>query len=88
MHETPDFNEEEISNGQIKTLEETMSSAWINFAKTHDPGFQWQPWTKDEPSRAIFDYNTGATSVQNENADHALMQCAAACNLRLDFLPQ
>merc|ERR1712224_163434 len=66
---------EEISKNQIVTLSETMSQAWINFAKTHDPGFGWQPWTKEEPSRAIFDYNTGKGTLENEKANHFVMQC-------------
>ena len=73
---TANFNEEQVSTKRMETLATTMSQAWINFAKTHNPGFQWQPWTKDEPSRAIFDYHTRATAVQNENPNHALMQCA------------
>jgi len=66
---------EEITDTQQKTLTATMSQAWINFAKTHDPGFGWQPWTKQEPSRAIFDYNTGPGSIENEKANHTVVQC-------------
>merc|ERR1711939_136350 len=66
---------EEITDTQQKTLAATMSQAWINFAKTHDPGFGWQPWTKQEPSRAIFDYNTGPDSIENEKANHTVVQC-------------
>ena len=71
------FDEEEvITPEQVSTLAKTMSQAWINFAKTHVPGFGWKPWTQEDPNRAIFDYNTRADAVQNEKADWMMMQCA------------
>lgn len=68
--------EEAITSEQVSTLTNTMSQAWINFAKTHVPGFGWKPWTQDDPNRAIFDYNTGADAVVNEKAYQIMMQCA------------
>lgn len=60
----------------VKRLAKTMSQAWINFAKTHKPGFGWQRWTKTDANRAIFDYHTNATEVMMEKAQVSQTNCA------------
>ena len=46
-----------------------------NFAKTNEPGFGWQPWTKEDPTRAVFDYNSGPDAVENEKSNDYVVQC-------------
>lgn len=66
---------DEITEEQKATLSATMGQAWINFAKNHDPGFNWQPWTTDRATRAVLDYNTNVNGVVNEIADYVFPQC-------------
>merc|ERR1712070_807669 len=66
---------DKITEEQKQTLSATMSQAWIDFAKHQDPGFDWKPWTAEQPTRAVFDYNTNSNGVENEKADRVVTQC-------------
>ena len=39
-------------------LQDKVSQAWINFAKTgnpNQPGLEWKPYTKEDPQAMVFD---------------------------------
>jgi len=69
------------SDEAIFGLEEMMSQAWINFAKFHYPGLGWRPWTKHNPSRAIFDYEMTANIIRMESGAEVKTQCAVIAEI-------
>jgi para-nitrobenzyl esterase len=63
------------TSDEAKTLAETMSSAWINFAKTGNPNVdsslpEWKPYSRDNGATMIFDKEPHILN----NHDRELMQ--------------
>lgn len=67
-----DRAESRIGGGEAaRRLEEKMSRAWINFAKTGDPSVegmpQWKPYTRENGNIIIFDNDIRAVSHHDKN---------------------
>jgi para-nitrobenzyl esterase len=68
-----------LSAPQIKTatgggpvalaLQDKVSQAWINFAKTGNPGqptLEWKPYTKEDPQAMVFDTVSQSVSLRDD----------------------
>jgi len=68
-----------LSVPQIKTatgggpvalaLQDKVSQAWINFAKTGNPsqpGLEWKPYTKEDPQAMVFDTVSQSVSLRDD----------------------
>jgi para-nitrobenzyl esterase len=68
-----------LSVPQIKTatgggpvalaLQDKVSQAWINFAKTgnpNQPGLEWKPYTKEDPEAMVFDTVSQSVSLRDD----------------------
>ena len=68
-----------LSVPQIKTatgggpvalaLQDKVSQAWINFAKTgnpNQPGLEWKPYTKEDPQAMVFDTVSQSVSLRDD----------------------
>ena len=68
-----------LSVPQIKTatgggpvalaLQDKVSQAWINFAKTGNPsqpGLEWKPYTKEDPEAMVFDTVSQSVSLRDD----------------------
>ena len=68
-----------LSVPQIKTatgggavalaLQDKVSQAWINFAKTgnpNQPGLEWKPYTKDDPQAMVFDTASQSVALRDD----------------------
>ena len=68
-----------LSVPQIKTatgggpvalaLQDKVSQAWINFAKTgnpNQPGLEWKPYTKQDPQAMVFDTVSQSVSLRDD----------------------
>jgi para-nitrobenzyl esterase len=68
-----------LSVPQIKTatgggpaamaLQDQVSQAWVNFAKTGSPtqsGLEWKPYTKDDPQAMVFDTVSESVSLRDD----------------------
>ncbi len=56
----PDCSRWDFSRGTPGglALQDKVSQAWINFARTGNPnlpGLEWKPYTKEEPNAMVFD---------------------------------
>ena len=50
-------------------LQDKVSQAWINFAKTGNPsqpGLEWKPYTKEEPQAMVFDTVSQSVSLRDD----------------------
>lgn len=50
-------------------LQNTVSQAWINFAKTGHPGqpaLEWKPYTKEDPQAMVFDTVSQSVSLRDD----------------------
>jgi para-nitrobenzyl esterase len=50
-------------------LQDKVSQAWINFAKTGNPsqpGLEWKPYTKDDPQAMVFDTVSQSVSLRDD----------------------
>ena len=51
------------------TLQDKVSQAWINFAKTGNPSqptLEWKPYTKDDPQAMVFDTISQSVSLRDD----------------------
>ena len=51
---------------QARAVSAAMNAAWRSFAKNNSPADDWQQWTADEPSVAVFDFAAGDKGRRNE----------------------
>ena len=50
-------------------LQDKVSKAWINFAKTGNPsqpGLEWKPWTVEEPKTMVFDTVSESRALRDD----------------------
>ncbi|MDE3199893.1 MAG: carboxylesterase family protein, partial [Acidobacteriota bacterium] len=50
-------------------LQDKVSRAWINFARTGNPsqaGLEWKPYTKQDPTTMVFDHTSGCRQLHYE----------------------
>ena len=50
-------------------LQDKVSQAWINFAKTGNPsqpGLEWKPYTKEDPQAMVFDTVSQSVSLRDD----------------------
>ena len=55
---------------EAMALQDTVSQAWINFAKTGNPshpGLEWKPYTTTDPQAMIFDTNSQSRALRDDN---------------------
>ena len=50
-------------------LQDKVSQAWINFARTGNPsqpGLEWKPFTKDDPQAMVFDTVSESVALRDD----------------------
>ena len=50
-------------------LQDKVSQAWINFARTGNPsrpGLEWKPYTKDDPQAMVFDTVSQSIALRDD----------------------
>ena len=50
-------------------LQDKVSQAWINFARTGNPsqpGLEWKPYTKDDPQAMVFDTVSESVALRDD----------------------
>jgi para-nitrobenzyl esterase len=50
-------------------LQDKVSQAWINFAKTGNPGqpsLEWKPYTKENPQAMVFDTVSQSVALRDD----------------------
>ena len=50
-------------------LQDKVSQAWINFARTGNPsqpGLEWKPYTKEDPQAMVFDTVSQSVALRDD----------------------
>jgi para-nitrobenzyl esterase len=50
-------------------LQDKVSQAWVNFAKTGNPGqpsLEWKPYTKEDPQAMVFDAVSQSVALRDD----------------------